>query len=282
MNGGNLLMRFGLRFRVFTMPSTLVTTSWDDAQNLDLRLGGLLAKHGLTGTFYAARDYMEPLGSDELRRLAEAHEVGAHTLTHADLSAVPIERAREEVVGSKAWLEDVLGREVPMFCYPMGRFTPAVKMEVEHAGFAGARTVEPFVIEPPADPFEMGTTVHVYPHPLRRTGRFAHILSPAVLDPMRRNAQAIRRLNLPVSARINWFNFASTLFDAVRERGGVFHLWGHAWEIEKYGMWKPFERLLAHNAATDGVRFVTNGELLKKISGTTERTEDTENDRRNH
>ena len=258
----------------------IVTTSWDDAQEIDLRLAEVLSKHGLRGTFYAARDYMDSLGPDALRRLAETHEVGAHTLTHADLTAMPVERAREEIAGSKQWLEDALGRDVAMFCYPLGRFNPAVKAEVRGAGFAGARTVEPFMIEPPTDPFEMGTTLHVYPHPLRRTGRLAPILSRQVLDPMRKNAEAIRRFGLPVAARLNWFNLASSLFDAVRGRNGVFHLWGHAWEIEKYGMWKPFERLLARIAASGNVRFVTNGELLERIHGTAEDTEGTENNRK--
>lgn len=47
---------------------------------------------------------------------------GAHTLTHPDLTRLPPYRVAEEVYGSKALIEDMLGSEVACFAYPYGRY----------------------------------------------------------------------------------------------------------------------------------------------------------------
>jgi peptidoglycan/xylan/chitin deacetylase (PgdA/CDA1 family) len=47
-------------------------------------------------------------------------DVGAHTVTHPMLGALPADRQRDELVRSKRDLEDILGRPVPGFAYPYG------------------------------------------------------------------------------------------------------------------------------------------------------------------
>ena len=46
---------------------------------------------------------------------------GAHTLTHPDLTGLPLDRIEAEVRGSKAIVEDALGAPVTCFAYPYGR-----------------------------------------------------------------------------------------------------------------------------------------------------------------
>jgi peptidoglycan/xylan/chitin deacetylase (PgdA/CDA1 family) len=46
---------------------------------------------------------------------------GAHTLTHPDLTALPPQRIKHEMVTSKAILEDALAGPVAGFAYPFGR-----------------------------------------------------------------------------------------------------------------------------------------------------------------
>ncbi|MDQ7025047.1 MAG: polysaccharide deacetylase family protein, partial [Anaerolineae bacterium] len=90
-----------------------ITSSWDDGHVLDLRVADMLDRYGLTGTFYIARDFLDERMSDsQLQDLAQRHEVGAHTLTHPVLTEISLEQARDEIHGSKIWLEDVLGQEV--------------------------------------------------------------------------------------------------------------------------------------------------------------------------
>ena len=67
-------------------------------------------------------------------------EVASHTRTHAQLDLLRENEAREEIAGSKAALEDHLGRAVHSFCYPYGRYNRLTPLLVEEAGFTGACT----------------------------------------------------------------------------------------------------------------------------------------------
>ena len=49
-------------------------------------------------------------------------DFGAHTLTHPDLTRLPLEQKEIEIRESKAIIEDVLGTPVPCFAYPYGQY----------------------------------------------------------------------------------------------------------------------------------------------------------------
>jgi len=52
------------------------------------------------------------------------------------------------------------------------------------------------------------------------------------------------------------------LLERTLSRGGVFHLWGHSWEIEQERQWDRLEELLAVMAANkDKLTIATNSEL---------------------
>ena len=42
----------------------------------------------------------------------------------------------------------------------------------------------------------------------------------------------------------DWPTLARSLGYAALQRGGVFHLWGHSWELEEHGLWGVLDRLL--------------------------------------
>jgi peptidoglycan/xylan/chitin deacetylase (PgdA/CDA1 family) len=84
--------------------------------------------------------------------MAAGHTIGAHTRTHPVLTAIPSDRAREEISGSKKILEDRFGVEVKHFCYPYGKVSPAVRDLVAEAGYETAVTTEPAVFHPGTDP----------------------------------------------------------------------------------------------------------------------------------
>src|SRR5438105_846133 len=100
----------------------IVTTSWDDGDVLDDRIADLLDRHGLAGTFYIARSHRPRRMPDtRIRALAARHEIAAHSLNHPDLTLLSRADKRQEIEGSRKWLEDVTGEPVSMFCYPFGR-----------------------------------------------------------------------------------------------------------------------------------------------------------------
>jgi hypothetical protein len=61
---------------------------------------------------------------------ARGFEFGAHGATHCDLTQVDAERLRQEVVGGRDALAELLGRSVTAFAYPYGRYDDAVRQIV--------------------------------------------------------------------------------------------------------------------------------------------------------
>jgi peptidoglycan/xylan/chitin deacetylase (PgdA/CDA1 family) len=49
-------------------------------------------------------------------------DFGAHTLTHPDLTRLPVDRVENEIVESKRIIEDALSAPVVCFAYPYGRY----------------------------------------------------------------------------------------------------------------------------------------------------------------
>ncbi|GGD90035.1 polysaccharide deacetylase [Aureimonas endophytica] len=71
---------------------------------------------------------------------ARGQEVGAHTLDHERLAALPIAAAERQIAGSKAELEDMIGRPVEAFSYPYGSFSEAVVEMARGSGFTTGTT----------------------------------------------------------------------------------------------------------------------------------------------
>lgn len=88
----------------------------------------------------AVRPNHRPVSLEEAVALTRGGliEAGAHTVTHPALSALPAALQRDEIRGSKAFLEEVLGRRVDSFAYPHGSLSAETVGIVREAGFACA------------------------------------------------------------------------------------------------------------------------------------------------
>ena len=76
------------------------------------------------------------LTAEELRALhAAGIEIGAHTVSHPDLSALTYEEAFEELAQSKHELERVLGTPVDVAAYPYGRASADTIRAARASGF---------------------------------------------------------------------------------------------------------------------------------------------------
>lgn len=79
------------------------------------------------------------LTGDEVVELhARGVEIGAHTVTHPDLTALEYDAAREELARSKAELEALTGAPVDVAAYPFGRADAETRRACRDAGFAAA------------------------------------------------------------------------------------------------------------------------------------------------
>lgn len=239
-------------------PFCAMTTSWDDGDPRDNRVAELLTNYGMPGTFYVPRKAPNTVMSDaQVRALAQGFEIGAHTLTHPRLTELAEERAREEIAGSRQWIQNVTGRGCEMFCPPEGKFIAAHHRMAQEAGFSGLRTVELLSTDAPRQEGSlrvMPTSVQAHPHP-----RKAYV----------RNALKRRSItNLTSFARAgcaaDWTVLARRLLERVQTQGGVFHLWGHSWEIDDHGQWAPLEDVLRMMASfAETVTPLTNAQIVR-------------------
>jgi len=233
--------------RVLTKDNLMVTTSWDDGSVTDLKLAELLEKYGIKGTFYIATSFLDnPLLKKDIVALGKKFEIGAHTLSHPDLTMVSLSEAKKEIEDSKKYLEDLLGHSISMFCYPYGRYNEVIKKIVKDCGFVGARTCDPRGFNLPADPYAWHIT-----------------LTASNSSPL----MALRiwwkfRLWKP-SSLLDWESRAKLLFDLALQNGGVYHIYGHSVEFERTNEWDKLERVLAYISNRENVQYMTNREILE-------------------
>ncbi len=229
------------------MAKLIVTTSWDDGAVSDLKLGELLTKYGIKGTFYIPRfsKRLTMLQKVDLQALAAHHEIGAHTLNHAHLTLIPPAAAKTEIEGSKSYLEDILAAKIKMFCYPYGEYNAETKQMVRVCRFSGARTVKFKGMKNISDPYEFGVTVTASNH------------QPDEADEIAKYSQAVS-----IKSLSDWELKAKILFDLALAEGGVWHLWGHSWEIDEHHDWQKLARVLQYVSNRPEARYFTNGETV--------------------
>jgi peptidoglycan/xylan/chitin deacetylase (PgdA/CDA1 family) len=84
--------------------------------------------------------YMTPGEVLELDR--DGIQIASHTWSHRDLTTLPPDQLNAELRNSKAYLEQLIGHPVVDFCYPSGRFNPAVEQAVTDTGYQTATTTQ--------------------------------------------------------------------------------------------------------------------------------------------
>ena len=63
----------------------------------------------------------------------------------------------------------------------------------------------------------------------------------------------------------NWVELGQRLFDHMLDKGGMWHLYGHSWEIDSLGLWPDLREMLDYVQGREGVMYVTNGELIRLL-----------------
>jgi peptidoglycan/xylan/chitin deacetylase (PgdA/CDA1 family) len=149
------------------LPARTIGLTFDDGcRDIAEHAVPVLAQHGFRATVFVATGVTagrasfawysrQPpvLGWDEIVALdrEDIIEFEAHSVTHPNLLAVDDERAALEIAGSKAELEEHIGRPVTAFSYPAGLFGEREKRIVARAGYELAVSCEPGVNLPTTD-----------------------------------------------------------------------------------------------------------------------------------
>jgi peptidoglycan-N-acetylglucosamine deacetylase len=234
----------------------LVTASFDDGHALDLKVAEQLASRGMTATFYVAWNHpkapeIAPADIKALRKMGM--EIGSHTWSHRLLTGRPKAEVVEELTKSRKALEDLLGEEIAAFSYPEGSLSRMIRDTVGECGYRSARTTVAWRTKAPSDALRMPVTVMLLP-----LTRYEHVRH-AGRDG---NWTGLVRWWRLTRADCDLFRTSQLFFDAVLQKGGVFHLYARSWQIEHLGMWEAFGRILDHVARWKEVRYVPNSGVL--------------------
>ncbi len=135
-------------------PAGLAALSFDDGmQDNHAVLLPLLREYGVPATVYVTTGLIgrpnpwlegeRMMTEEELEELAAAgFELGAHTVTHPDLSLMHRDACLREMRDSAERLRKITGREPRTFAYPFCRYGPDTMAAAREAGFLAAVTGE--------------------------------------------------------------------------------------------------------------------------------------------
>jgi len=121
----------------------------------------MLSQAGDAATFYITTGEVGRAGhvtQSEVGALAKSGmEIGAHTVSHRDLTALGPAEVRYEVGASKHVLEGWLHAAIASFAYPSGQSNPSIERAVRDAGYDDAVTTLPGVLTEAStrDPFAL-------------------------------------------------------------------------------------------------------------------------------
>ena len=222
---------------VFGLKGAYIVSSWDDGHPLDMKLSALLEKYGISATFYMPiknSKGIDVLNKEQLVEISEKFEIGGHTYHHVDLTSLSLENAEREIKSGKKTMEEIIGEELRSFCYPIGKYNDNIIDMVKMAGFTNARTVR-LLEKEIVDPFQIGTTAHVTEKGLTH---FSNYLLKSEGLP---NKIMVTRMLMNNLLFKDWYGCATMALDHIVKEGGIFHIWGHSWEIEAFGQWERLE-----------------------------------------
>jgi peptidoglycan/xylan/chitin deacetylase (PgdA/CDA1 family) len=147
--------------------ATAALTFDDGTEDHLTELAPILQDLGVPGTVYVCPGlfgkpypWCDPAAAVRLMTEAEVLElsehplveIGSHTVDHTELDTATAEEAYREMAGCKHRLEDLLGVEVPSFCYPRCHYSPACPDAARRAGYESAVTCG---LRGSWDPFEL-------------------------------------------------------------------------------------------------------------------------------
>ena len=242
------------------MDKAIVTTSWDDGNPLDLKLADLLQKYDVPATFYIPISYAKRgcMNPPQIRRIAERFDVGGHSYHHIRLTKISTKEAKREINNGKKELEDITGREVISLSYPYGKFNDGLIRIARDAGFIGGRTVM-LLTRNIGDPFREGTTVNA------GNWWFTHYILHSLASRDIKLFNFVLKKNLYLKS---WDQIAAETLNFVAENGGIWHLWGHSWEVAENNDWEKLERIFQMvRSLSKEIKRMDNSQLLTMYAG---------------
>ena len=218
-----------------------LTLSYDDGVEQDIKLVGILDKHGLKCTFnlnggcFAPEDKVYPEGTIH-RRMKKAscvelykngpHEVAVHAYTHPFLERLPSAQVAYEIIKDREELEATFGGIVRGMAYPYGRYNDTVINAVSNAGIVYSRTCN-------------------------STGQFKKPVNYLEWNPTCHHNKVSDYINVFISsAKSSWCS-------------RIFYVWGHSYEFDIYPeRWELFDEFCRLISNRSDIFYGTNKDVL--------------------
>jgi peptidoglycan/xylan/chitin deacetylase (PgdA/CDA1 family) len=142
------------------LPAHPVVLSFDDGYlSQGVAAGDILRAAGWPGVLNLAWHNLGTPGGLTAGRvktmIGDGWEIDAHSLTHPDLTTLDAASLQREVAGSRAKIHDTFGVAADAFCYPAGKYDPAVEAAVRAAGYRAATTENPGAAKPGEDHYAL-------------------------------------------------------------------------------------------------------------------------------
>ncbi len=153
-------------------PAKPIILTFDDGfQDFEETAAPMLSRFGFGATVFLVSDFVgktnawdENIGDvtyplmskDSIVRLQEqGYEFGSHTRSHIRLSTHDALAQDEEIRGSKADLETLLGFPIETFCYPYGSYDESSLQSVRASGYRFAVTCDKGLNDGTEDPLRL-------------------------------------------------------------------------------------------------------------------------------
>jgi len=213
---------------------TKISFSWDDGSIYDIKLANLMIKYDMKAMFFIPNTNWEQpyIKQKEIKELFDmGMEIGGHTVSHKYLTIIPKENIENEIKDNKSYLEDIIGNNVDIFCYPGGFYDEYIENIVKkyYKRARSAKTLR-FNIQ---NSFTMDTTFHFY--------------NRGVKSILKNTFQNDKKefLTILKSVRFDTLEYyKQILLNLDKKKDYHIHIWGHGWEIEENNLWEELEDML--------------------------------------
>ncbi|MCT4545326.1 MAG: polysaccharide deacetylase family protein [Vallitalea sp.] len=234
-----------MRIRFPNGKKKVITFSYDDGVEQDIRLINLFKEYGIKGTFNLNSGLFNTIhsvfGNKECKRLSHEKlkqiykhpniEIGIHTVSHCSLPSVSNSNKILEVINDRNNLEQIFEMPLKGMAYPYGHYNDDTIKVLQDCGIVYSRTVQShhsFIL--PTDWLKLGATCH-------------------------HNDDML----MPLAHKFLDENPTD------KEDPFMFYIWGHSYEFDRNNNWEVIEQLLKYTSYKEDVWYATNIEIYNYI-----------------
>ena len=224
--------------------SKVLTLSYDDGVVQDIRLIGIMDKHGLKGTFNVNSGWYLPEDAVRERyygrmKLSEAqqlyigsgHEVAVHGFDHPFLGRMKWDEVVYDVLEDRRCIERDYGVIARGMAYPYGRYNEDVVEILRRCGICYSRTTK-------------STLNFNFPENWLTLHPTCHHRDPKLMELAQQFVEVTPRYN-----SVNW----------------LFYVWGHSYEFDNNDNWNVIEEFAEYVGGKEDVWYATNIEIYDYI-----------------